>query len=545
MLVRHFLGSYLGRGLLEDEGIESVRGLFFSIIAMLASIGVFLPRQFHVLYQNISSTTSYEQALASDTLLLYSLVFLIAVALAALVAPAMFPDDTDYLALMPLPLSRRRFFAAKVTALAVVAFTVVSSLTVLTSIAFPGFTHAPWYEVSLRTRILTHAVGSWTSGALGFGVVIALQGVLLVATPHRWLMRAQVLLQCTCLAGVVLLAPFVMSFGRPWVASEPGALFFIPPAWAYGVERILQGTATEYWMSMAWLAVGALLLIAVVAIVATSLMYAHSERLILPPPPDRVSGAGAPPAHSGVHLFVTATMARNRLPLLLVLMFVAGGLSFLVGDIATILRSLDQVPTGRTRFDPALASLRIPLVMTLMGIAGLRMAFLVPVLSRANWIFRMTDSPRSRRAHLSVVDRSLTRWVLAPAVVTGVVLQVLVLKSAALSTIPLTMILGLLMVEVALAGWRRVPFTCTWIPGQRPLVFILLTSAVALAFVAKMLPALVFLTTRSWPWLLSFGVLVTTAAVSLRVYRVRTWADQPLQFEDERYDKVQVLGLTR
>jgi hypothetical protein len=545
MLVHHFLGSYLGRGLLEDEGIESVRGLFFSIVAMLATIGLFLPRQFHALYQGISGATRYEQALASDTLFLYSLVFLIAVALAALVAPAMFPDDTDYLALMPLPLSRRQFFAAKVTALAAVAFTVVSSLTVLTSIAFPGFTHAPWYEVSLRTRILTHAVGSWTSGALGFGLVSALQGLLLVATPHRWLMRAQVLLQCTCLGGVVLLAPFVMSFGRPWVASEPDALFFVPPAWAYGVERALQGTATDYWISMASVGGSVLLGIVVVAVAATLLMYAHSERLILPPPPDRTSGDGRPPARSGVALFVASTMARNRLPLLLVLLFVSAGLSFLLGDITTIFNSLEQAPAERVRFDPALASLRFPMVMTLMGIAGLRMAFLVPVLSRANWIFRMTDSPQSRRAHLSVVDRSMTRWVLAPAIISGVVLQILVLKSAALLTIPLTMIIGLLMVEVALAGWRRVPFTCTWIPGQRPLVFILLTSAVALAFVARMLPAMVFIATRSWPWLLSFGVLVTTAAVSLRVYRIRTWADLPLQFEDERYDKVQVLGLTR
>lgn len=545
MLVRHFLGSYLGRGLLEDEGIESVRGLFFSIVAMLATIGVFLPRQFHALYQDISSTTRYEQALASDTLFLYSLVFLIAVALAAIVAPAMFPDETDYLALMPLPLSRRRFFLAKAGALAVVAFTVVSSLTVLTSIAFPGFTHAAWYEVSLRTRIATHALGSWTAGALGFGSVVALQGLLLIATPHRWLMRGQVLLQCVCLGGVVLAVPFVMSYGRSWVASEPEALFFIPPAWAYGIERSMQGTATDYWMSMATIAAGALLILGLIIIAATLLMYARSERLILPPPPDRSTGVGTAPTRSGVDLFVSATMARNRLPLLLVLMFIASGLSLLAGDLLTVASSLTQAPTGRGRFEPALASLRVPLVMTLMGIAGLRMAFLVPVLSRANWIFRMTDSPAARRGHLTVVDRAMTRWILAPAIVCGAGLQIATLGRDAASTVPLTLMCGLLIVELALAGWRRVPFTCTWIPGQRPLVFILLTSAVALAFVARMLPAMVFIATRSWPWLLSFGVLVTTAALSLRIWRVRTWADQPLQFEDERYDKVQVLGLTR
>jgi len=42
-----------------------------------------------------------------------------------------------------------------------------------------------------------------------------------------------------------------------------------------------------------------------------------------------------------------------------------------------------------------------------------------------------------------------------------------------------------------------------------------------------------------------FGAVLVTTAGLLRWRRVQTWADQPLLFEDERYDKVQTLGLTR
>ena len=117
-LIRHFLGSFVGRGVLEDEGIESVRAVFFSVFAMLATVGLFLPRQFHSIYADLGhDPVQYHQALLADGFFMLSLPFLFAVFVAALVAPAMFPDEVDYITLVPLPLSRRRIFAAKLAAL--------------------------------------------------------------------------------------------------------------------------------------------------------------------------------------------------------------------------------------------------------------------------------------------------------------------------------------------------------------------------------------------------------------------------------------------
>ena len=38
-LVRHFLGSLIGRGVLQDDGVEAVRGLLFGVVAGLVSVG--------------------------------------------------------------------------------------------------------------------------------------------------------------------------------------------------------------------------------------------------------------------------------------------------------------------------------------------------------------------------------------------------------------------------------------------------------------------------------------------------------------------------
>jgi len=71
-------------------------------------------------------------------------------------------------------------------------------------------------------------------------------------------------------------------------------------------------------------------------------------------------------------------------------------------------------------------------------------------------------------------------------------------------------------------------------------------SVAALIVVAGFLPTLVVVSAiRSTGLLIMFGAVLVTTAGLLRWRRVQTWADQPLLFEDERYDKVQTLGLTR
>jgi len=137
-------------------------------------------------------------------------------------------------------------------------------------------------------------------------------------------------------------------------------------------------------------------------------------------------------------------------------------------------------------------------------------------------------------------------WVVAPALVLGLLFQLIdggVARASAM--MPLTALAGLVMVEVALAGWRRVPFTCSWIPAQRPLVLILVASGAALMLASGLLPAVIVAASRSlrgFGWL---AAILGAIAGGMRWRRLRTWDEQPLVFEDEAYDKVQTLGLSR
>lgn len=548
-LIRHFLGSFVGRGVLEDEGIESVRAVFFSLFAMLATVGLFLPRQFHAIYSGLGhNAASYQQALLADGFFMLSLPFLLSVFIAALVAPAMFPDEVDYITLVPLPLSRRRIFAAKLTALAIFGAVLLTALTAFTSLAFPGFTHQPISDVSLPTRTLAHAVASLVSGILGFGLVVALQGMTLILTPQRWVPRVSVFVQCVCVAGVILAGPLAlrMTGQRQWISTQPDTLFWLPPAWALGVERWVSGIADPYWTGLAGFAGSALLVVAATSLIAYAVLYRHAERLILPAPPTaRGETRDRPQRAAGVWQFTKATLTRNRLPLLLVLVFTTAAFGFMATELADASASILRTPAGTRNMHLAGTALRFTLVLMLLGIVGLRMAFLVPVMSKANWIFRVTDGPDTRVANLAVADRALLTWVVGPALLMGAPLQILALRGSAVISLVLSAVIGLLMVELAMLGWRRVPFTCTWIPGQRPLVWTLFASAGALILVAGFLPAAVFAATRETKFMVLFGVVLTVPTAVLRWRRMSAITEQPLLFEDERYDKLQTLGLTR
>jgi hypothetical protein len=96
----------------------------------------------------------------------------------------------------------------------------------------------------------------------------------------------------------------------------------------------------------------------------------------------------------------------------------------------------------------------------------------------------------------------------------------------------LTLLMGRLLVDCTLIGWRSIPFTCAYAPGKRHIVpTVLLTLVTFLTFIGIGTVSLhsasgspsVFVV-----WLGIFGA----AIAYMRRYRRRTWGRLPLEFED-------------
>jgi hypothetical protein len=566
LLTRYFLDNLFGRQLLDEEGIVALRRVLITSGTGIASVGIFLPRLFHKKFADLDALPvpePYRQALLSDGLLLISLVIMLAAFVAALAAPSMFPDEVDYVSLTPLPLPRRRIFGAKLLALVLFAGSFILAGLLLFAVSFPAFTDGVWAEHGRVARTLSFAAATGIGSAFAFLAVMAVQGLVLVLLPRRWANRASMLVQSAALAGLVISVPFVYQIATrtSWIWSRPAELTYFPPAWFLGLEQVIVGNSDPYFASLAWTGAWWLAGSAAIALVTYGWLYRAAERLISPPasaaalralaagktshraPADAArSGVKHSGAGAGVWIFTTTTLARNRLPQLVFLLAWAVGLAIaangLYGGIRPTLGGDHFVPV---QVGPVVA---MPLVLTLMSVAGLRAAMLLPVRLSANWVFRMTDWPSARAARLDAVEHAFLLLALLPSLALSAPVLVAVIGVwRGLGALLLVTLASAVLLELILIGWRRVPFTCTWLPGKRPLPLAVL-AVLAILWVTAAFADIVAITVTNGPrTVVELSAVLLVAAGCLRWRRRRTWAARPLEFEDEDPSRMQQLGL--
>ncbi len=170
------------------------------------------------------------------------------VGLAAVVAgPLLFPDETDYRVLTPLPISRAQLFLAKLAAVAAIVAVAIVAVNVITTFWFPIAISGRKAQHPLLARLVTHAVASLAGSTFMCLAVMAVQGVMIVAVPSAWQRRMSVVVQGAMCVGLLLLLPVVfrmpgMDVTAATVLQPP--LAWLPPSWFLGLQRwLLDGAA--------------------------------------------------------------------------------------------------------------------------------------------------------------------------------------------------------------------------------------------------------------------------------------------------------------
>jgi hypothetical protein len=162
-----------------------------------------------------------------------------------------------------------------------------------------------------------------------------------------------------------------------------------------------------------------------------------------------------------------------------------------------------------------------------------RAALVIPVDRGANWIFRLTESPEMRVPQMAAVEWTLWRLGVGAPIILLLPLLWRLHDAGALVVAGVAGLCGLVLVQLLLTDWRRIPFSCSYLPGKNALAQTLLTGVMAFTIFTIVGRGLVSISLVGGAH--AAITLLTLAAIAWRLRRQRRamWAHTPLMFEDE------------
>lgn len=390
---------------------------------------------------------------------------------------SIFPDRRDVLVLAPLPVRARTLFRAKIAALISALSLSVLSLNIISGLVWP-FPFSATNGGGLL-GIIHSLAAYWVTvvlaGLFMFCCVLGVQGAVSQLLPRQQFLRLSALLQVAAFFlffGVYILEP---SLEAPKALAAPEnqrLLAWLPSYWFLGLFQQLNGSMLPAFVPLvrrAW----AGLAIAIFAGLASVLMAYFRTMGKIVEEPDIVPGAHrfnwsprfGTLLQSSVVLFSVRTLLRSRQHRVL--------LSFYLGTGFAIVLAYVKTPLGQQGFLHGAASGAVDvsfLVASLWAICfailGVRVVISMPHMLRANWIFRMTEIGNVTK-YLAAIRRSL--WVLAVAPVWLFLCVFFLLRWPTWPMAGHLVLLGLvgtIVVELSLYGFHKLPFTCSWLPGQ-------------------------------------------------------------------------------
>jgi len=473
VLVRHFFISLFDLGILSDEGAESLKRVLLGILALAIAAGLLLTRVFMTKYGMLAGAApeAYAREVVADHAFLMALPMWIVAGAMSLVGQSLFPDETDFRILMAEPLSRTEVFAAKLGAL------------LLFGGLFVAGSHVGLLPVAALTLMGTANTGSIIAAAVAFGAstlvaslfaalgIVAIHGVLVLLASRRRLLAFSGAVRIVVIAGLLLALPLVARLPASAGAFEANAwwLAWAPPAWFAGLERWLLGDTTRGMLAAR--AMAATIGAAAIAVFAYVRLYRRFDRVTFqsggavrsPGRPPRIArwSRGAPVQHA-VLRFISLTIQRSVLHQGLVVGLLAGT----GGLVLNSLLSADWHVDAEADTAAVWTLLWAPMAMVFLSVPAIRLALSVPLDLRANWIFRMAEDVDGRAEVAEASVRAVLALAVALPIALMAPLQWWVMGSGCLVVVLVEASIGWLLVEFLLAGWRRVPFTCSYIPGK-------------------------------------------------------------------------------
>ncbi len=363
-----------------------------------------------------------------------------------------------------------------------------------------------------------------------------MQGLLLNLVPGRWFLRVSLFVQATL---------FIATVGAlPLFARQPKAAVWWPPVWFVRLwEAIVTGRAS------ARPALLAIVLPAVLAVLCYLLSYHRYRKLLLEAPPARAGGQWSGwgsrlldlwirnPREQAAFAFTWKTLARSRIHRLILLAYAGLALGWVIKA------ALDAPPVAlHDEGMYGLMAVASPLGLAVLMILALRYLFSLPVTLQANWMFQTADQ-EGRDAWLAAVQRFVIACGIVPVYLASLPATIAILGwLRALAVTALGVLVALLCFERLFRNWRKLPFTCSYLPGKEMVWLLLFRSSVAMIYFAAIPPMLLSASGE----LASFLALFTALVLLWRRWRgkrIAQWTENSVLWEESLEADVMALHI--
>jgi len=503
LLTRHFFGRLFRNDMIdfEDQMKEKV-------IVVLTLLAVFFAWASWLLLFKYHFVPDIDRSWQEKNYI-FTLMMLVFAVVTLLEWDVLFPDRRDYLNLTPLPVRLRTVFASKLASFVLfIASFSLAMMSVSSGLFSLYLTQWRTDTVGLAVRyVIAHLTAGFAAACAVFFAVVFLQFLLMAVLPAGLYRRSATAVRFTLALGLVFLllsfviAPSVLGRSFDDLGSLKGSgdpfMFRFPPLWFVGLYEVLLGTRDAVFEAEARTA-GLSLLLGLAAFAGSAAvsyrrhvrktLEVRKSRSVLDPVRRiwRKALAAAvlrTPEERAVHGFFSDTMRsspRHRMTLVYYTAAGTAGILALVAGYRTSFRVL--APSNGFL-------LVLPLLLAFTIVAGLRAVVDRPAAIEANWIFRLTETPRTS-LYASGLKKAVVLHFLAPLFLAVLALHALIwdVRSAAAHA-GFGFLVSVLGVEAAFFRYRKVPFACTWVPGRLKLHYTAIPALVGLLLTMMALAA--------------------------------------------------------
>ena len=565
-LTTHFFRGLFDFGMLSDAGSDAFRRVLIGIVAVTLSFGLLLTRTYLSKYAALSekyhdwgtgyqlNREPYQLAVLGDSALVIALPMLIVGVVVILVSNALFPDDIDGRVLLSLPVSKRVVFTSK--ALAVMVFASIFALSAHVAMIplVILMWNSRWADQGLSAQLVAHALASLGASIVTALAIMAVAGVLSISAPRTRLHVASIAFRGVALCGLLLSIP--LAFRLPTmgalIARESPVFYLVPPIWFLGVEQLFLGKTTPYFLRLAQIAAVAGVVSFAVTVGSYLCLYQRFERVIF-----RSVTAGDTSrrpwaeffryqrarklANAAIGPFIRATLTRSPLHQGVVVIITACGAALVLNSFVS---NWHARPLSNADGSMMATVIWAPFALVFAMNVAVRAALLLPFELRANWIFRMTEDEATRAEEVGAVVRTL--FLLAVVLPLAILFPVewAALGRGAIHCTAIALLCGLLLAELQMAEWRRIPFTCSYAPSKQSVWLTMLIGVAAfMAFTTIGSRLVSYSINHSVGWL---AVMTVLGAVLLYLRRQRLWFSRraAFMFEDVLPNEVEPLKLS-